>query len=202
MLRLQRGDTIIEVLLAVTIFSLLSVGSMTIMNQGTNAAQRALEITQVRQQIDAQGEALRAAHQAFTAATNPSDPNLTWRQITSSTDTSDFQTTDSASGCPEIKADDIAGSFIMDARNGTKAPDSPIDWFNSIAAPDAPTHAKVVYTPGTNDLKAHGIWIERKLVVEPTMPAAYDFSIRACWFSAGQTVPVQIDTLVRLYEPI
>jgi len=44
----SRGDTLIEVLLAVTIFSMLAVGVITVMNQGTHAAQRALEITLVR----------------------------------------------------------------------------------------------------------------------------------------------------------
>lgn len=194
----QRGDTIIEVLLAITIFSMLSIGSMTIMNQGTNAAQRSLEITQVRQQIDAQAEALRAAQQAYTVSTNPTDPSLTWNQITATTPTSDFESSDSPSGCPEVKADDISGAFIMDTRNATRAPDTPTDWFASIAAADAPTFAKVDYSGG---LKAHGIWIERTFEEGGPLPDAYNFNIRSCWFSAGLSVPIQIDTLVRLYEP-
>ena len=65
--RAQRGDTIIEVLLAITVFSLVGVGAVTIMNQGVNTTQRALEITQVRQEIDSQVDALQAAHQAYSA---------------------------------------------------------------------------------------------------------------------------------------
>ncbi len=198
MLSYKRGDTLIEVMLAITIFSMLSIGSTTIMNQGTNTAQRALEITQVRQQIDAQAEALRAAQQAFTVSTNPSDPALTWNQITATAPTSDFQSVDSPSGCPEIKADDISGSFIMDTRDATKASDTPTDWFKSIAATDAPTFAKVDYSSG---LTASGIWIERTFDDGGSRPDAYNFSVRACWFSAGLSTPIQIDTLVRLYEP-
>jgi len=65
---LQKGDTLIEVLFAVTVFSLVAVGSLSIMNQGTATAQRSLEITLVRQEIDAQAEALRFIHDSYIAA--------------------------------------------------------------------------------------------------------------------------------------
>ena len=39
----NRGDTIIEVLLAVTIFSLVAIGSMVLMNRGVAMAQQSLE---------------------------------------------------------------------------------------------------------------------------------------------------------------
>ena len=63
--RIERGDTLIEVLFAITIFSLIVVTSLTLMNQGTAASQRALEITTVRQQVDGQAEALRFIHDAY-----------------------------------------------------------------------------------------------------------------------------------------
>jgi type II secretory pathway pseudopilin PulG len=66
--RHERGDTIIEVLFAVTVFAMVAVGAMTIMNQGTATAQRSLEVTLVRQQIDAQAEAIRYIHQAYVSA--------------------------------------------------------------------------------------------------------------------------------------
>ena len=64
----NRGDTIIEVLLAVTIFSLVAVGSMVLMNRGVAMAQQSLETTLVRQQIDAQAEMLRFVHDQARAA--------------------------------------------------------------------------------------------------------------------------------------
>ena len=54
-----RGDTLIEVLFAITVFSLVVVTSLAIMNQGTQAALRSLQLTLVRQQVDSQAEALR-----------------------------------------------------------------------------------------------------------------------------------------------
>src|SRR5664279_89500 len=63
----DRGDTIIEVLFAVAIFSMIAVGSLSIMNQSLATAQRSLEITLVRQQMDAQAETLRYVNQAYIA---------------------------------------------------------------------------------------------------------------------------------------
>ncbi len=64
---MDRGDTLIEVLFAITIFSLVAVSSMAIMNQGTDTAQRSLEITLVRQEIDAQAETLRFLNASYIA---------------------------------------------------------------------------------------------------------------------------------------
>jgi type II secretory pathway pseudopilin PulG len=84
----EQGDTIIEVLFAVTVFALVAVGSLSIMNQGTATAQRALEITLVRQQIDSQAQAIRYVHQAYVASyqkdgTAPSGIAAEWPKMTS-----------------------------------------------------------------------------------------------------------------------
>ena len=47
--RHERGDTIIEVMFAFVLFSMVIVGAFMIMNQGMALAQRSLEVTQVRQ---------------------------------------------------------------------------------------------------------------------------------------------------------
>ena len=57
-----RGDTIIEVVMAVAMFSMLAIGIMALMNSGIAMAQRSLELTLVRQQIDSQAEMLRYIH--------------------------------------------------------------------------------------------------------------------------------------------
>ena len=54
-----KGDTLVEVILAVTVFSMVAVGTISIMNKGVAIAQHSLEISLVRQQIDAQAEMLR-----------------------------------------------------------------------------------------------------------------------------------------------
>lgn len=55
----QAGDTLIEVLLAITIFSVAVAGVFFVMNHSIGVSQRSLEITQVRMQIDNQVELLR-----------------------------------------------------------------------------------------------------------------------------------------------
>lgn len=53
------GDTLVEVMFAVGIFSMIVISSITVMNSGTRDIQRDLEITTTRNEIDSQAEALR-----------------------------------------------------------------------------------------------------------------------------------------------
>lgn len=200
--RRDRGDTIIEVLLAITIFSLVSVGAMTIMNQGTNAAQRSLEVTLVRQQIDAQAEALRAAQQSFSASL---EPNATvWKSSLTGLSTG---TWNNDASCP-LSAADVNGAFILDARqvevvNG--------NWLGSAGEDGTvPPHAQVVYDDNdlTDEIEdgatSYGLWIERirRPGGDANTPDAYDFRIRACWYGAGSgSEPMNLETIVRLYDP-
>lgn len=195
-LRLQRGDTIIEVLLAFTVFSLVSVGTMTIMGQGTNASQRALEITLVRQQIDAQAEALRAAQQSYT---RNDDPNSAWNSIAlgSSGDSTHFVSSDETP-CPISSQMNNGASnvFIMNPHTATATTTG--NWYSDINSAGAPPYAQLESETGPS----YGIWIEREFNSgDGTVPDSYDFDVRACWFGAGLNVPMQIETSVRLYEP-
>lgn len=53
------GDTLVEVMFAVGIFSMIIISSISVMNSGTKDIQRDLEITTTRNEIDTQAEALR-----------------------------------------------------------------------------------------------------------------------------------------------
>ena len=63
----KRGDTLIEVALAIGIFSLVAVAVVAVVSGSTSAAQSALEITITREEIDAQAEALRFIHTSYIA---------------------------------------------------------------------------------------------------------------------------------------
>ena len=69
-----RGDTIIEVTFAIVIFSAVAVSAIALMNSGANNAQASLEISMARSEINAQAEALRFIHNAFTLERNLGDP--------------------------------------------------------------------------------------------------------------------------------
>lgn len=80
----KRGDTLIEVTLAVGIFSMIAVAVVATMSSGTTNAQTALETTLARAEIDAQAEALRFI-QTSASANKPGFDNL-WNEILSKAD--------------------------------------------------------------------------------------------------------------------
>ena len=61
----KRGDTIVEVMFALTIFTLVAVMSIAMMNSGVRQAENALENVTVRNEINAQAEALRFIHSSY-----------------------------------------------------------------------------------------------------------------------------------------
>lgn len=187
----QAGDTLIEVLLAVTIFSVVAVGVMTVMNKGTNTAQRALEITLVRQQIDSQADALRAIHQAYTTA-NDATTRAAWDAVAGPDSSSYIVTTT----CPD--ADEIDGnSFALDPLTAQKLPGT---WFKPMTADTAPPYAQLATE--NNILKSYGLWIEPKRINGGTANDAYEFAIKTCWFDVSNSrAPMQLHTIVRLYDP-
>ena len=81
----KKGDTLIEVLLAVGIFSMIAISVVAVMSGGTSSAQTALETTLTREEIDAQAEALRYIHDSYINDKNSDNSNLPtvalWRRI-------------------------------------------------------------------------------------------------------------------------
>jgi type II secretory pathway pseudopilin PulG len=206
----ERGDTIIEVLFAVTVFAMVAVGTLTIMNQGTATAQRSLEITLVREQIDAQAEAIRYIHQAyvtsFQVGVAPTGAAAEWVKMTNKStgkganQASAFgQTTGTA--CPATTPGERP--FILNARKATILGVAP-----AMVPPTGislPPFAQVQYSPDPNPtfnvVRTYGIWIEAVPSTLANATGFVDFHIRACWESPGSSVPVTLGTIVRLYEP-
>lgn len=197
--RRQRGDTLIEVLFAVSVFSLVAVGGMSIMNQGSAAAERSLEITLVRDQIDGQVDALQFLHSAYIAnytgggtaiaASMNGSPAEQWRYIV------DNATIASPSNLEQDSSGECkmppSGSFAINPADMT---------FLSAPPAQPPVYARI------SGNKAEGLWIE---AVGPSSSAAdgsnsryVEFYVRACWGSVGLSVPMTLSTIVRLYEPV
>lgn len=201
----SRGDTLIEVLFATAIFSLIAVGGLAIMNQGLAASQRALEITLVRNEVDAQAEALRFLNASYIAAYQPNSsydantPAGQWSAISAiatKDSASNFSMTNSK--CPSSSQDLRENSFIVNTKNG-KYTALNVSNFKS-----ARTFSQVVYDTSGIITSVEGMWVEavRSELSLNTNQAGYiDFHIRACWDSTGQSTPATIGTIVRLYEP-
>lgn len=84
-MKYRAGDTLIEVTLAVGIFSMIAIGIVAVMSGGTSSAQTSLETTLTREEIDAQAEALRFIQASYIADMGSADTryqNL-WKEITS-----------------------------------------------------------------------------------------------------------------------
>lgn len=75
----RKGDTLIEVTLAVGIFSMIAIAVVAVMSGGTSSAQTALETTLAREEIDTQAEALRFIQSAYVA--DKDNKNNHYRQL-------------------------------------------------------------------------------------------------------------------------
>lgn len=95
----KRGDTLIEVMFAFSVFSLVAILTVTMMNLGVAASERSLEVVTVRNEINAQAEALRFIHSSYIAELNlpdPTDPSL------------DSETRDKCANDPNFKCQQFA----------------------------------------------------------------------------------------------
>ena len=195
-----RGDTLVEVLFATAVFSLVAVGCLSIMNQGAATAQRALEITLVRNEIDAQAETLRFLNASYISAFN-SDPSTVYSGPASQWKTMQDFIKSHDDNVTALDCTIPPNSFILNARRALYV--APTNFKPSAAK----TFSRVVYdddilpAPANVASSAEGIWIETSWNWPDDDVGYIDFHIRACWDSPGQSVPVTMGTIVRLYEP-
>lgn len=126
---IKKGDTLIEVTLAVGIFSMVAIAIVAVMSGGTSSAQTALETTLAREEIDAQAEALRFIQSSYIASKDTSEAkedvryaklweDITARAITNPTpDILQF----TPSSCEDLyKNGEVfqgKGAFILNYRN-------------------------------------------------------------------------------------
>lgn len=204
----EHGDTLIEVMFAFAIFALVAVGSLTIMNQGIATAQRSLEITLVRAQMDAQAEAIRYIHQSYVAAYQKDGPAPTgiaaeWLEMTDKVSgkgadfASEFGRTD---GSVCLATTPGERPFIVNARMATV--DDSVPASSTPVGSSLPPFSQVIYNADSSIDQAYGIWIEAvPSQTNPNGTGYVDFHIRACWSGSGSVAPVTLGTIVRLYEP-
>jgi Tfp pilus assembly protein FimT len=206
----ERGDTLIEVMFAFAIFALVAVSSLTIMNQGISTAQRSLEITLVRAQMDAQAEAIRYIHQAYVSSYQrngavPADGTTAaeWLKMTSKTN---GKGADAASAfgatngplCSDLS--NVQSPFILNARTAEVWSATPAT--SPESGSSLPPFSQVIYNDDSSIDKAYGIWIEAVPSPASSNGTGFvDFHIRSCWSGAGSATPVTLGTIVRLYEP-
>jgi len=182
-----RGDTLIEVLLAMAILTVMIVGAIGVMNFGAANNQTAVEHSQVRSAINGQTAMLQYLRDDYMVQFGQplaGSAGAEWATIIgpSYLNTGAMPAIDDAS-CAPINA---AKAFYLDGN----------------ALNPAGTVTK--YTgalPATYAQPGQGLWVEAFRVVG-TNPseAAVDFLIRGCW-SATYNAPLQQETTItRLYD--
>lgn len=111
MIKSKHGDTLVEVTIAIGIFSMIAIAVASVMSSGTSGSQMALETTLAREEIDAQAEALRFIHSSYVSskrfedakneyATSENNYRQIWGQIISRANT--IETEAPASDTPNV----------------------------------------------------------------------------------------------------
>ncbi len=197
----QRGDTIIEVMVAFAVFAMVAVGAFTIMNQGTAGAQNTLETTLVRQQVDNQAEYIRYLHQAYISNPNdltPGSASVKFKDILAFAETAHdnglTQPSSFGATCTQTIPGTDTSRFVLN-KSGDRI--SNVRPASSIGAAVAP------YAQLADSTTSYGLWIE-PIVSEPDASGTtryIDFHVRACWESASASSQSTLGTIVRLYVP-
>lgn len=200
----KKGDTLIEVMFAVSAFAAIMIGGLSLMNMGAAKVQTTLELTMARNAIDAQAEALRYVNSVYISNyPNNVDTGVsgTWTRITDKSQI--MASASSLTECPNNTTElSTRRAFIIDpmtlSRSGSVAPAStyPRLIFSQGGAIEQDANNTTEESSSRTFSSAEGIWIE-----SVKGDRYYDFHIRACWRSPGSSAPSTIGTIVRLYDP-
>lgn len=183
-----RGDTIIELMLAFSIFSLAAVSTIAIMNRGAAMSQQSLEISLVRAQMDGQAEAVRYLRDTSSPL---------WDTIVANHLTTNIAPLSPAT-CPsasEIRGDD--GFFISQQGANLVIRSSEADF-------SIPTTYAKIGSEDVADTTSHGLWVQiakSDSGSDSHNITAYDVYVHACWDSlVADNVPATLGTIVRIYD--
>lgn len=178
----QRGDTLVEVLMAIVVLSMVIVGAITLMTRGIRASQLAVEHTQVRMQINSQMEILRYLRDAYV-----SDPASSAGQRWSALFT----------GSP-LYASAMASTYS----NSTCGVSSGKTGFYLTQTAGAVTinQFNPSLQPATHAVAGRGLWVEMTRSTGIS-PAYVDIMFKACWDGIGDSASQRSVTAMRLYDP-
>ncbi len=186
----DRGDTLVEVVVASAVFALLVVSTLVLMNRSINIAQVSLEITLVRQQISSQAELLRFVR---------SNDRDVWQDLKSYAHSGSAPASIEkviASGCDSAPA----GSFFMAPVIGSGGNKKIVSLEANSSRYSAPETYSIV---DLDESRTYGIWIQPTKSEKKSASSSdsYDFHIKACWYGPGSSdIPMTESTIVRLYD--
>lgn len=187
----ERGDTLVEVTVAMAVLGLMLAASLAVINRGLMGVSNAVERTSVRASLSSQAELLRyvfddpvANKEVYKWILDHTGSNVSLGQ----------------NGC-EIGG----GGFYLSVNNKTGTP--PVE-IHELDSADTNKLANNVYGQpeagevGNNSGVSRGIWIEGdKHDGQNGMPGYIDFYVRACWtpHAAQQPGSGRMESNVRVY---
>ena len=189
----ERGDTLVEVTVAMAVLGLMLAASLAVINRGLMGVSNAVERTSVRASLSSQAELLRYVFDdpvtnkaAYDKILDPkrTKPNNNLGQ----------------NGC-EIGG----GGFYLSVNNKTgTSPVEPVEMHELDPAKTQQLANNVYGQPEAGDNKGNsqGIWIEGdKHDGQGDMPGYIDFYVRACWtpHAAQQPGSGRMESNVRVY---
>ena len=184
----ERGDTLVEVTVAMAVLGLMLAASLAVINRGLMGVSNAVERTSVRASLSSQAELLRYVFD------DPVTNKVTYENILKRTNPNASL---GKNGC-EIGN----GGFYLSVSNVVGAP--PVE-MHKLNQADTNNLANNVYgQPEAGDDKgvSRGIWIEGdKHDGQGDMPGYIDFYVRACWtpHAAQQPGSGRMESNVRVY---
>lgn len=198
---MKKGDTLIEVILAFSVFSAAMMGGLWLMNNAMARAQATLQLTMARNAMDGQAETLRFLNARHLSAKASGGSDTLWESVLSNTK----ESPSSLSRCPTQNSEFETLDFIVNPYN--------LLVVDSRSLQPAETYPRIQYeSAGEDDNNiredegrrgpAHGVDSSQGLWVEAVREGGanyVDFHIRACWNAPGQNAPMTLGTIVRLY---
>lgn len=191
----EKGDTIVEVVFSFAVFSLVIVSALMLMNQGMAMAQRSLEVTLVRQQIDNQVTLARQAQEKNSVA---------WQELKGPgnsrvvADPGQFEVPDACPDASQLGVGDAAQFLGVDAGTNSVRRYAANNSANFIK-PGVSSRVDVTGADTAGVPKSYGIWLILAKSENDAANKGYDLHVRACWDSVGTNKPMTIGTVVRLY---
>lgn len=188
--RSERGDTLIEVLVAISVMGIATVGTFSLMNKGLSQMYDTMERAEVRMLLNRQIESLTYARDQYLRS--PSGEGLAtydraardlWAYIKSPA-VSSLDAVPDLNSCAVANANSVF-SVTMNA-------DGSLGHVSGAAI--LPIGSGF---PAAGD----GIWVQKiyKNSTEAQVPYT-DFYIRACWMQNNSSVTQVASTIVRLYD--
>ncbi len=182
----ERGDTLVEVTVAMAVLGLMLAASLAVINRGLMGVSNAVERTSVRASLSSQAELLRYVFD---------DPVTNKEAYKWILDHTGSNVSLGQNGC-EIGG----GGFYLSVGSGT----SPVDKheLNPAGTTDLANNVYGQPEAGDDNRKSLGIWIEGdKHDGQGDMPGYIDFYVRACWtpHAAQQPGSGRMESNVRVY---